>query len=442
MSDPAPALLAALQARLVGRRVWLVGGAVRDALLGRPVRDLDLVVTGDLPSLRAALGGWVDSLWLQGHDAATLGALKDGVRLELTALGDRDILTDLTRRDFTVNALARDLETGALLDPCGGAADAAARRLRCCGDPQDRFRDDPIRLLRACRLAAELGFTIAKDTEQALRADAARIGEAAVERAGDELEQLLCGPRPAEGLHLLADFGLLKHLAPELEDLRGLPQPPRYHALDAWEHTCVCVALVAAQPVLRWAALLHDIGKPKTFLENDAGIHFYDHEALGAEMAEAMLLRWARPRAVRARVTALVRDHMLLPQYRPEWTDTAVRRLVRRVGDQWDDLVALTTADQHAGRRGSEEFDARLRDLAARVAALGGVSALAVPLPLLSAAEVMAALDTEAGPLVGRAMRFLAAEREAGRLTSPDAARAALRRRFGGGRVAPPEAGG
>jgi len=435
------ALLRALRARCPSRQVWLVGGAVRDELLGRPVRDLDLVVTGDAGSLRGALGPWADSLWMQGEAHASLGVIKGGVRIEITTLGDGEILADLARRDFTVNALARDLDTDAVLDPGDGRGDIAARVLRCCGDPAARFAEDPIRLLRAVRLAVELGLSLAEETAAALRDSAVLLASAAAERVGDELEALLCSPQPAEGLAMLADLGLLVYAAPELEDLRGLPQPPRYHRLDAWEHTRACVALVPGVPVLRWAALLHDIGKAKTFSQDETGIHFARHEDLGAEMAEAMLQRWARPRALRAGVVALVRHHLLLARYQAEWTDAAVRRLVRRVGDGWEDLLALTRADQQAGRVGAEAALERLGRLAERVLALGGAVALAGPSPLLNAEEVMAALDIPPGPLVGEALRLLASEREAGRIMTADDAREALRTRFPGRRVAPTESG-
>ena len=250
---------------------------------------------------------------------------------------------DLARRDFTVNAVAWGAPAGAeptLVDPHGGREDIAARTLRAVGDPKERFEEDALRMVRAVRLAAALGFTIEPATLAGIESNADLVRYLSGERISTELSKLLAAERPSVGLRLLADTGLLERIAPELARQRGVPQN-KAPGEDLWDHTVRTVdAARVDRPVVRLAALLHDIGKPATFSDG----HFLGHEVVGAELAGQLLDALRSPRAVRERVVHLVRQHMF--SYEAAWSDTAVRRFIGKIGvDAIDDLFALREAD-------------------------------------------------------------------------------------------------
>ena len=250
---------------------------------------------------------------------------------------------DLARRDFTANAVAWGAPAGAeptLVDPHRGREDIAARTLRAVGDPKERFEEDALRMVRAVRLAAALGFTIEPATLAGIESNADLVRYLSGERISTELSKLLAAERPSVGLRLLADTGLLERIAPELARQRGVPQN-KAPGEDLWDHTVRTVdAARVDRPVVRLAALLHDIGKPATFSDG----HFLGHEVVGAELAGQLLDALRSPRAVRERVVHLVRQHMF--SYEPAWSDTAVRRFIGKIGvDAIDDLFALREAD-------------------------------------------------------------------------------------------------
>lgn len=345
-----------------GHAGYVVGGSLRDALLGRTPMDWDLA--SDAPPER------VQELF---PDAAyenrfgTVAVRHDGELYQLTTFrSDHDyadfrrphrvewtphLLPDLARRDFTVNAMAwgagrldapEEPAPGApaLVDRFGGRADLAARRLRAVGEPGARFREDALRMVRAVRFAAQLGFEIEAATLAAISEHAPLVQHLSGERVAAELDRILATDRPSVGLRLLASTGLLAAISPELDAQRGLPQN-KIPGEDLWDHTLRAVdAASAHDPIVRLATLLHDLGKPATAADG----HFHGHDRVGAEMAGKLLERLHYPRAVVERVVGLVRYHM--PVYEASWSDGAVRRYIRKLGRaRLDELWQLQAAD-------------------------------------------------------------------------------------------------
>jgi tRNA nucleotidyltransferase (CCA-adding enzyme) len=368
--DP-PASVRALMERLWahGHAAYVVGGSVRDALLGRPADDWDLATDARPDRLLAVFPGAVyenqfgtvavregDAV----HEVTTFRSDHDYAdfrRPHRVEFGD-DIELDLARRDFTVNAIAwgapaeggtpaeggapanGGLPSAAIVDPFGGGADIDRRVLRAVGDPPARLREDALRMVRAVRLAAVLDFAIEPATLDAIRANAPLASHVSGERLAAELNKLLLADRPSVGLRLMADTGLLAVVLPELDAQRGVAQN-KIEGEDLFDHTLRTVdAAPTGRPVVRLAALLHDLGKPATIDDGP----FRGHELVGAEMAEALLERLHTPRAAVGSVAHLVRNHMFT--YEPEWGDAGVRRFIQRVGtDAIGDLFALREAD-------------------------------------------------------------------------------------------------
>ena len=338
-----------------GHAAYVVGGSLRDALLGREPADWDLATDARPDRLVELFPGAVYE-----NRFGTVAVRRDQQVFEVTTFrleheyadfrrphrlefGD-DILEDLARRDFTVNAMAwgrRPREVAnELVDPFDGRVDLEARILRSVGDPDARFREDALRMVRAARLAATLDLAVEPATLAAITANAGLVAHLSGERIGAELEKLLAAPRPSVGLSLAEQTGLLAVLSPELAAQRGIPQH-KIPGEDLWAHTMRTVdAAPAERPVVRLAALLHDIGKPATL----AGGRFPHHESVGASLAEALLRRLRYPRAPAEEVVHLVRHHMF--QVDPDATDAAIRRFIKRIGaERIDALFALRRAD-------------------------------------------------------------------------------------------------
>jgi putative nucleotidyltransferase with HDIG domain len=339
-----------------GYAAYVVGGSLRDALLDREPADWDLTTDARPDRLVELFPGAVyenrfgtvavrhDTDVFEITTFRTEHDYADFRRPHRVEFGD-DVVADLARRDFTVNAIAWGRgagETGpnALVDPFDGLADLHARRLRAVGDPDARFREDALRTIRAVRLAAALGFDIEPATLAAIAANAGLVAHLSGERVGAELEKLLAAPRPSIGLQLALETGVLAVISPELAAQRGIPQS-KVPGEDLWDHTLRTVdASPASRPVVRLAALLHDIGKPSTL----AGGRFHHHESVGADLADVLLRRLRFPRAAADEVVRLIRHHMFTVD--PNATDVAVRRFIKRVGiEAVDALFALRRAD-------------------------------------------------------------------------------------------------
>jgi len=357
-----------------------------------------------------------------GERHGTVLVLDDGLELEVTTFrreGEysdlrrpdqvwftRDVLEDLARRDLTVNAMAYSVAAGRLLDPHDGARDLKRRTLRAVGDPLERFREDALRPLRVARLAAVLEMEPDDETRAALSGVNDRVGALAIERVRAELELLMGAARPSRGLEILREAGLLERWLPELAACRGVPQN-RFHAYDVYFHSLYsCDAAAPGKPEVRWAALLHDIGKPGTRVERAGEGTFYGHAELGATLADARLAALKFPNAARQRIVHLIREHMF--DFQESWSDAAVRRFVRRVGvESIADLFDLRMADALGnGTRGPDTV--RLELMARRIeGVLRESTALSVHDLAVDGDDVMHALGLAPGPEVGRVLAAL-----------------------------------
>jgi tRNA nucleotidyltransferase (CCA-adding enzyme) len=337
------------------------------------------------------------------------GAYSDGRRPDSVAFVD-DITADLARRDFTVNAIAIDPVDGHLIDPFGGADDLAAGVLRAVGKPDERFAEDGLRVLRAARFAATLAFTIEADTERAMGTARAldTFRRVSAERVRDEWLKAMRADAPSVAFRVMQRTGILGVTCPELLESVGCAQN-KWHAYDVWGHAMACLDACPPEPVLRVAALLHDVAKPRTraFSDKTEDYTFYEHERVGAEMAEPLLARLRFSNDERARITALIRHHLIC--YADDWTDAAVRRWIRRITPELaPDLYALGVADAMGkGKDASADIDSigRLRARVEQVIAQG--QAFSAKDLTLGGGELMKALDLKPSRIVGEILAHL-----------------------------------
>jgi putative nucleotidyltransferase with HDIG domain len=457
----------AARTALAGESAWLVGGTVRDRLLGRPPSDdLDLVVDGDVPGAARALARTGEGTAFplsEAFGAWRVTAPRRGWQADLMPLGGAGIEEDLRRRDFTVNALAEPLHGGEIVDPAGGLADLEARRLRMVSPAA--FDDDPLRVLRLARLACELGLDPEPDTVAAARGRAARLSEVAPERVFAELRRVLAAPAALDGLALMDRLGATGAVLPELEAMRGVQQS-RFHHLDVREHTLAvlgelmtlerdpggafgehaeAVADVLREPLadeltraqaLRLGALLHDVGKPRTrAVSSDGRVTFRGHDDLGAEQARAVLTRLRTSERLRAHVAALARHHLrlgFLVHDRPLDRRT-VHAYLRACEPVEVDVTVLSIADRLATRGDNAETAiAAHLDLAREL--LGAALRWrreGPPHPLLRGDELAAAMDRAPGPGLGGQLADLEAAQYAGEVVTREDALAWARKRAG-----------
>jgi poly(A) polymerase len=412
-----------------GTRLYLVGGVVRDALLDQLSLGSDLDFTTDaLPSLtEQVLSSWADSVWTQGKRFGTIGAAKGGRRVEVTthraeeyAAGSRKpevafstaLEADLSRRDFTVNAMALSLPDLQLVDPFDGVADLAARRLRTPLPADLSFTDDPLRMLRAARFIAGYGLQPEPELLEAVTRLRGRLDIVSDERVRDELDKLLVVPDPSEGLWFLVNTGLAEEFLPELPAL-ALEEDPVHRHKDVLAHTIAVVQRARPSRTVRLAALFHDIGKPKTRSFGPGGaVSFHHHELVGARMTRDRMRALRYPVEDIEKVSKLVELHLRFHTYAMGWTDSAVRRYVRDAGDLLEDLNELTRADcttRNPVR--AQALSQRMDELEARVAELRQSEELASIRPDLDGKEVMAHLGIRPGPVVGQALSYLLEQR-------------------------------
>ena len=385
-----------------GHWVWLVGGAVRDALLGKPPHDWDLATDAGIQRVTALFARVVPV----GLRHGTVQVLTGERAVEVTAVGPEGaagLAVDLARRDFTVNAMAVAYPDGLLHDPHNGRKDLAARRLRAVGTARDRFLDDPLRVLRLARLVAQLGFRVERGTLRAAAGESLRLRQVAVERIRDEMLKMLVGEEIRAGFAVCRRTGAMRQVLPEL--LEGVRRKQNsFHRFDIYRHIVETVAAAPRRERVRLAALLHDIAKPRVRFRRGGVFHFYGHENRSAEMAGEILRRWRLPEKTVAQVQILVRNHMLSGTER--WGDAAIRRLIARTGPELiPDLLDLARADCSTHTQADElvrEFDRlehRIREQLENKVPLA-VSDLAI-----DGREVMTALDLKPGPAVGRILQ-------------------------------------
>jgi poly(A) polymerase len=415
-----------------GHQLWIVGGPVRDALLGREAADLDFT-TDAHPEVVLDLVSSLGPTWTTGISFGTVGVQVAGHRCEITTFRSdaydpstrkpevvygTSIETDLARRDFTVNAMAVGLPLDAahpIVDPFGGLVDLAAGRLRTPVEPARSFGDDPLRMLRAARFAAQLGATVDPDAVEAIREMGGRLEIVSAERIRDELDKLMLSAQPRRGLELLVDTGLAQYFLPELSRLKETVDEHGRHK-DVYAHTLIVLEqAIALEPdgpdlVLRLAALLHDIGKPKTkSIELDGKVSFHYHDVVGAAMARQRLAALRYPREVVDDVSRLVELHLRFHGYSGgTWTDAAVRRYVRDAGPLLERLHRLTRSDcTTRNARKARALASAYDSLEARIAELSAQEDLERIRPDLDGNQIMALLDIPPGPLVGKAYQHL-----------------------------------
>ncbi|MFV8183888.1 MULTISPECIES: CCA tRNA nucleotidyltransferase [unclassified Streptomyces] len=441
-----------------GFSLALVGGSVRDALLGRLGNDLDFTTDARPEDVLKIVRPWADAVWEVGIAFGTVGAQKVGrdgdtersFQIEVTtyrseaydrtsrkpevSYGD-SIEEDLVRRDFTVNAMALALPEKKFIDPHDGRADIAARVLRTPGTPEASFSDDPLRMMRAARFAAQLDFEVAPEVVAAMKEMAGRIEIVSAERVREELNKLILSAHPRKGLRLLVDTGLADYVLPELPALR-LESDEHHRHKDVYEHTLIvleqAIALEEDGPdlTLRLAALLHDIGKPRTRrFEKDGRVSFHHHEVVGAKMTKKRMTALKYSNDLVKDVSRLVELHLRFHGYGTgEWTDSAVRRYVRDAGPLLDRLHKLTRSDCTTRNKRKATALSRAYDgLEERIAQLQEQEELDSIRPDLDGNQIMEILGVGPGPVVGRAYKQMLELRLENGPMEHDAAVAALK---------------
>lgn len=416
-----------------GYELALVGGPVRDVFRGERPSDLDLTTDATPGQVLAMVDGWADATWTVGIAFGTVGLRKGSSVFEITTYRSeqyqatsrrpdvrygRFLEEDLSRRDFTVNAMAARLPGYELVDPFGGLDALQDKVLRTPGRPQDSFSDDPLRILRAARFAAKLGFTVPAEVRAAMTEQAARLEIVSAERITGELTKLMLTPDPALGIDLLVQTGVADQVLPEVSRLRMEADEHHRHK-DVYQHSLTVLRQaieleprygLEADLTVRLAALLHDIGKPATRkLLPDGRVAFHLHEVVGEKLARRRLTALRFPNDVIRDVSRLVELHLRFHGYgEGEWTDSAVRRYVRDAGPLLTRLHVLTRADCTTRNQARAQRLARAYDaLEQRIAELGEQEELASIRPELDGNDIMRILGLDQGPQVGRARDFL-----------------------------------
>jgi poly(A) polymerase len=405
-----------------GHDCLLVGGSVRDAFLDRAHADVDLATSARPDAVEAIVRPWADHVWLQGKRFGTVGCLRGDQRMEITTFRAEvyqpesrkpevqyaaDVETDLSRRDFTVNAMAIRLPEPELVDPFGGVVDLAARRLRTPLSPDVSFLDDPLRMLRAARFVADLHLAPSDELVHAVETLRSRLEIVSAERIRDELSKLLLVDDPSAGLWFLVDTGLSDEFLPELRAMR-LEQDPVHTHKDVLAHTVAVVRNASPNLRVRLAALFHDVGKPKTRSFAGGSVSFHHHEVVGARMTEERLRALRYPNDVVDDVTKLVYLHLRIHTYAMGWTDKAVRRYVRDAGPLLDELNELQRCDcTTRNKNRARTLARRMDELEERIAVLRAQEELDAIRPPLDGRQVMEFLGIAPGRQVGEALEFL-----------------------------------
>ena len=417
-----------------GFRLALVGGPVRDAIIGRLGNDLDFTTDAHPHETKKILKEWADNVWDTGIVFGTVAGKRDETTVEVTTyrtekyeessrkpdveFGDT-IEGDLSRRDFTVNAMALELTTEKpeFIDPFGGIEDLTKRILRTPASAEQSFSDDPLRMMRAARFAAQLNFEIDESVISAMQSMASRISIISAERVREEFVKLLMSSNPRLGITILVDTGLAALVLPEIPKLR-LEIDEHHHHKDVYEHSITVLEQAISQEerlggpnlVIRLAALLHDIGKPKTRnLIEGGGVSFHHHEVVGARLSKARMKALRFDNDTIEAVETLVALHLRFHGYgEGEWTDSAVRRYVRDAGDLLGHLHVLTRADcTTRNAKKAERLARTYDDLENRIAKLAEEEELSKIRPDLDGAQVMKILDIKPSADVGKALDFL-----------------------------------
>ena len=418
-----------------GFEISLVGGPVRDAILGKSVKDLDLTTNAKPEEIQKTLKNWAEDIWDVGIKFGTVGARKKDFIFEITTYRTeqyedtsrkpsvefgKKLEEDLARRDFTINAMALKLPNFELVDSYNGLSDLNSKTLKTPLDPEISFSEDPLRMLRAARFIAKLELVPEEKLVLVMKKLAERINIVSMERINDEFNKLLLTSKPRVGIELLVETDLAKHFLPELPALK-LEIDEHHHHKDVYQHSLTVLDQVIDleknhQPnfepdlVLRLAALLHDIGKPKTRkFEGEGRVSFHHHEVVGARLAKKRLEKLRYSNEIIENVVLLIELHLRFHGYgEGKWTDSAVRRYVRDANDQLIRLHKLTRADcTTRNAMKAEKLRKAYDDLEARIVELSKEEELKSMRPELDGQEIMKVLDIKPGPVVGKAYQFL-----------------------------------
>lgn len=432
-----------------GYDLYLVGGTVRDAIAGRPDGDttasdeidIDLTTNALPDEIERLVDGWASTTWLTGKRFGTIGAIRRQRRFEITThraeayspdsrkpgvVFGESIEVDLSRRDFTINAMALRLPDLKIVDPFGGIDDLAKRRLRTPLLPIDSFSDDPLRMLRAARFLTGYGLEPDSDLVRAIEQLHARLQIVSTERIRDEFDKLIVLPDPTVGLWFLVHTGLSGEFLPELTTLE-LEQDPIHRHKDVLAHTIAVVAKTVPDRILRLSALFHDVGKPRTRAYGPNGVSFHHHDVVGARITRQRMQQMKYSNDDVAAVCKLVELHLRFHTYAMGWTDSALRRYARDAGELLDRLNQLTRADcTTRNERKVRELEERMDELERRLAELNEREALGAIRPELDGEQVMAELGLQPGKDVGRALAFLLEIRLDEGLIGDDAVRSRL----------------
>jgi poly(A) polymerase len=412
-----------------GEELYLVGGIVRDVILGNSLpADLDFATSARPSRTKEILdAAAADSVYLVGERFGTVGAIfeepEGSLNVEITTYRTEvypdesrfpevefsaTLEDDLARRDFTMNAIAIEAASGEVIDPWGGEADIALSVIRAVGEPEQRFLEDPLRLLRAARFVAQFGFRVDWRTEQAMHRQAPSLMRISRERILAELTRLLVGPYADHGLDLLRRTGLIDVALPELDPMIAEADSDLSGRLgrekDLWDHTLQVVQKAPPRPVVRWAALLHDAAKPLTrSVSLDGEVHFFGHEHVGADLAFRLLTRLHADKSLRSSVRKVVELHGRPESYDESWTDSAVRRLALDAGDDWDDLLDLAASDVTSARERKQlEAERRVSTLRGHFARLQAEADLAKLESPLDGNDLMQIFAMPPGPWIKR----------------------------------------
>jgi poly(A) polymerase len=439
-----------------GHELSLVGGPVRDLFLGRLSPDLDFTTDATPDQTLALIRKWADNFWEIGRAFGTIGMKKSGFQIEITtyraeaydpesrkpvvAFGS-SLTDDLLRRDFTINAMALRLPSLELVDPFGGVRDLHASVLATPGAPESSFSDDPLRMMRAARFASQLGVAVRDDVRLAMSSMAERINIISAERIREELVKLTCGAHPRVGIDLLVDTGLAEFVLPEVSALR-LEADEHHRHKDVYQHSLQVLEQAAsletgpdgAAPgpdfVLRFAALMHDVGKPATRrFEPGGAVSFRHHDLVGSKLTKKRMKALRFDNDTIKAVARLVELHMRFYGYGDAgWSDSAVRRYVTDAGPLLERLHRLTRSDVTTrNQRKADRLSFAYDDLEARIAALRKQESLEAVRPDLDGGQIMAMLGLKPGPVVGKAYKFLLDQRMEHGPLEPDVAEAKLR---------------
>ena len=422
LDDDSVVMRLASDFRKAGHELYLVGGPVRDMFLKRPHVDLDFSTDAAPDQTLEILKPLSRTQWLQGMKFGTVGAEVDGAHLEVTTFRterydadsrhphvsfESDVETDLSRRDFTINAMAIRLPEKTAVDPFKGLEDLNERVLRTPVHPDESFTDDPLRMLRAFRFASQLDFRIADEVLESVARLKEKLRTVSAERIAEELSKLITGQRPGAALEQAEATGLTDEFLPELSSLK-LEQDPVHRHKDVFHHTLAVVERTEPDLELRLAALLHDIGKPKTRRIGPEGVSFHHHEIVGADMARERLRTLRFSNDVVSSVTETIRLHHRFHTYRLGWSDSAVRRYVRDAGPLLGTLNALVRADcTTRNAQKAKRLAARMDELEARIRELAAQEEIEKMRPELDGGQIMAFLGIPPGPLVGEAREFM-----------------------------------